>query len=206
MSDKPNDERSRIRNLKRALREADRLAEELDIPRGVRTDATSLYRRIRQEGRLPGRGVEEVVAASLYLACRDHEVARSPDEFAAHSDYDRTTILRAAAFVDEVMSLNIPPASPKIYFPKIADELELSNETVEMARELIDSAENTEALSGVSPTGAAAGAIYAASNLTGENRTQSEVAGAANVTEVTIRNRYQDLLEEYNSANEEKNG
>ena len=39
-------------------------------------------------------------------------------------------------------------------------------------------------------------ALYVAALINGEKRTQREVADVAGVTEVTIRNRYKELLEE----------
>lgn len=200
MTDKPDSEQSRLRNLKRALREFDRLANELDIPRDVRSDGTSLYRQVRREGKLPGRSVEEIVTATLYLACRDNRVPRSPDEFAAHTEYGRTRILRGVTFVEESMNLDIPPASPHIYVDKIGNELDLEQATVEQAEELIDAAEDKGVFSGISPTSAAAGAIYAAGRLTGEKPTQESVSDAADVSEVTIRNRYREILDARSTA------
>ena len=49
--------------------------------------------------------------------------------------------------------------------------------------------------SGRGPAGIAAAVCYIASILTGNRRTQSEVAEIAQVTEVTIRNRYKELVE-----------
>ena len=49
--------------------------------------------------------------------------------------------------------------------------------------------------SGKGPTGVAAAAIYVATVLLGEKRTQREVADIVGVTEVTIRNRYKELVE-----------
>ena len=49
--------------------------------------------------------------------------------------------------------------------------------------------------SGRGPTGIAAAATYIATVLTNERKTQREIAEIANVTEVTIRNRYKELLE-----------
>ncbi len=46
------------------------------------------------------------------------------------------------------------------------------------------------------PTGIAAAALYVAALLNNEKRTQREVADVAGVTEVTIRNRYKELLKE----------
>jgi len=46
--------------------------------------------------------------------------------------------------------------------------------------------------------GVAAAALYIASVLEGEKRTQREVAEVAHVTEVTVRNRYKELVEKLN--------
>ncbi|MEF8974289.1 MAG: transcription initiation factor IIB 2, partial [Haloarcula sp.] len=45
------------------------------------------------------------------------------------------------------------------------------------------------------PVGLAAAAVYAASLLTNEAVTQSQVSEVADISEVTIRNRYKELLE-----------
>ena len=44
------------------------------------------------------------------------------------------------------------------------------------------------------PKGLAASAIYLAAILVGERRTQREIAEVTGVTEVTVRNRYKDLV------------
>ena len=62
--------------------------------------------------------------------------------------------------------------------------------------EILRQAAEKELTSGRGPTGVAAAAIYIASILCGDRRTQREVADVAGVTEVTIRNRYKELAEE----------
>ena len=57
-------------------------------------------------------------------------------------------------------------------------------------------AQKAELTSGRGPTGIAAAALYVSALLHGEKRTQREVADVAGVTEVTIRNRYKELLEQ----------
>ena len=49
--------------------------------------------------------------------------------------------------------------------------------------------------SGRGPTGIAAAALYVAALMNNEKRTQREVADVAGITEVTIRNRYKELLD-----------
>src|SRR5947209_322199 len=74
-------------------------------------------------------------------------------------------------------------------------ELDLSGEVQSRAVEILKDAQDKELTSGRGPTGVAAAAIYIASILCNERRTQREVADVAGVTEVTIRNRYKELTE-----------
>ncbi|MBI5221238.1 MAG: hypothetical protein HY979_00325, partial [Candidatus Magasanikbacteria bacterium] len=62
------------------------------------------------------------------------------------------------------------------------------------AVKIIEQDRDIELTSGRGPTGIAAAALYVASLTLGEKRTQREVADVAGVTEVTIRNRYKELI------------
>jgi transcription initiation factor TFIIB len=65
----------------------------------------------------------------------------------------------------------------------------------EIAHKILVTAKKMRLTSGRGPTGIAAAASYIASVLTGERKTQREIAEIAQVTEVTIRNRYKELAE-----------
>ena len=52
--------------------------------------------------------------------------------------------------------------------------------------------------SGRGPAGIAAAGLYVAALLNNEKKTQREVADVAGITEVTIRNRYKELLDKLN--------
>ena len=56
-------------------------------------------------------------------------------------------------------------------------------------------AEQRGLTSGRGPTGVCAASIYAASILTKERRTQRKIAKISQVTEVTVRNRFSELIE-----------
>jgi len=60
---------------------------------------------------------------------------------------------------------------------------------------ILKKADIVELTSGRGPAGIAAAALYVASLLNDEKRTQREVADVAGITEVTIRNRYKELIE-----------
>jgi transcription initiation factor TFIIB len=186
---------SKERNLKQALGEIDRMASALGLPENVRETASVIYRRALDEDLLPGRSIEGVATASLYAAARQANTPRSLDEVSNVSRVGKDEIARTYRYVVRELGLEIEPADPKSYLPRFASDLDLSDEVERRARQLLDSAAEAGVHSGKSPVGLAAAAIYAASLLCNEKVTQNEVSEVANISEVTIRNRYHELLE-----------
>jgi transcription initiation factor TFIIB len=186
---------SKERNLKQALGEIDRMASALGLPDNVRETASVIYRRALGDDLLPGRSIEGVATASLYAAARQAGTPRSLDEIAAVSRVDKDEIARTYRYVVRELKLEIKPADPGQYVPRFASDLDLSDESERRARQLLENAKEQGVHSGKSPVGLAAAAVYAASLLTNEKVTQSEVSEVANISEVTIRNRYKELLE-----------
>ena len=186
---------SKERNLKQALGEIDRMASALGLPENVRETASVIYRRALDEDLLPGRSIEGVATASVYAAARQASTPRSLDEVANVSRVGKDEIARTYRYVVRELGLEIEPADPKSYLPRFASDLEMSDEVERRARQLLDSAAEAGVHSGKSPVGLAAAAVYAASLLCNEKVTQSEVSEVADISEVTIRNRYHELLE-----------
>jgi transcription initiation factor TFIIB len=186
---------SKERNLKQALGEIDRMASALGLPDSVRETASVIYRRALQDDLLPGRSIEGVATSALYAAARQAGTPRSLDEIAAVSRVEKDEIARTYRYVVRELKLEIRPADPEQYVPRFASDLDLSDESERRARQLLQNAKETGIHSGKSPVGLAAAAVYAASLLTNEKVTQSEVSEVANISEVTIRNRYHELLE-----------
>jgi transcription initiation factor TFIIB len=186
---------SKERNLKQALGEIDRMASALGLPETVRETASVIYRRALSEDLLPGRSIEGVATSALYAAARQAGTPRSLDEIAAVSRVDKMELTRTYRYIVRELKLEIQPADPEQYVPRFASDLNLSDESERRARQLLRSAKETGIHSGKSPVGLAAAAVYAAALLTNEKVTQSEVSEVANISEVTIRNRYKELLD-----------
>jgi transcription initiation factor TFIIB len=186
---------SKERNLKQALGEIDRMASALGLPENVRETASVIYRRALSENLLPGRSIEGVATSSLYAAARQAGTPRSLDEITAVSRVEKDEIARTYRYVVRELKLEIEPADPESYVPRFASDLGLSDEAERRARQLLQSAKREGIHSGKSPVGLAAAAVYAASLLTNEKVTQNEVSDVASISEVTIRNRYHELLE-----------
>ena len=183
------------RNLKQALGEIERMSSALGLPQSVRETASMIYRQALKNDMLPGRSIEGIATASLHAAARMERIPRSVDEITAVSRVDEAEFKRAYRYINRELQLEIQPPDPNEYLPRFASDLDIDEETEHRARELLETGKRANLHSGKSPVGLAAAAIYAAAQLTSDTLTQSEVAKVTDVSEVTIRNRYQELLE-----------
>lgn len=184
------------RNLAFALSELDRMASALGLPRPIRETASVIYRNAVDKNLIRGRSIEGVSAAALYASCRQCNVPRTLDEVEEVSRVSRKEIGRTYRFISRELSLKLMPTSPIDYVPRFCSGLNLKGVVQSKSIDILRQASEKELTSGRGPTGVAAAAIYIASIICGERRTQREVAEVAGVTEVTIRNRYKELAEE----------
>ena len=186
------------RNYLIALPELNRVSSYLGLPENIRENAALLYRKCVQNNLIRGRPIETVVQAVIYAACRKAGMPRTLDEIANISGLPKKEIGRAYRAISHELGLKIPLTDPVSYVPRYVNALKLSGEAQEKAVELLHDAMKKGLVSGRSPTGVSAAAVYIAGALAGERRTQKEVADVAGVTEVTIRNRYRELKEQLN--------
>ncbi len=183
------------RNLRLAMAELRRETSFLNLPNVVRDEAARVYNFVLQRGLVRGRSMESVIAACIYAACRSYNIPRTLDEIAATSDVPRKEIGRTYRFMIRKLGIKVRPSSPKDYIARFSSILHLSPKSQNEALKILKKADISELTSGRGPAGIAAAALYVAALLNGEKRTQREVADVAGITEVTIRNRYKELID-----------
>lgn len=186
------------RNLKYALVELRRVSSILNIPPAVEEEAARIYRLAVTKGLVRGRSMESVVVGAVYIASRLFNLPRSLNEVTQLTNTNKRDVGKTYRFIARELGIRMLPSGPIDYIPKFANKLGFSAETQTKAIELLKTAQNSELTSGRGPTGLAAAALYVASLLTGEKRTQREIADVVGVTEVTIRNRYKEMIERLN--------
>lgn len=194
---------SKERNLKQALGEIDRMASALGLPDNIRETASVIYQQALSEDLLVGRSIEGVATASLYTAARQSGVPRSFDKFTEVSRVERIEVERTYQYIVRELGLEVPPANPKSYIPQFASVLGIDDEVQYIATEILENATGNAAVSGKNPVGLAAAAIYAAGLIKETGLTQKEVSEVADISVVTIRNRYTELLDAYDDVDRE---
>jgi len=183
------------RNLAFALSEISKIANNLNLPKNILETASVIYRKAVKERLIRGRSIQGVTAAAIYVACRQCSIARTLDEVAQASTVPKKEVGRSYRFLIKELNYFIPPLKPSQYITKFSNQLTMQGKVEEIAHKILAGAKELKLTSGRGPTGIAAAASYIASVLTGERKTQREIAEIAQVTEVTIRNRYKELAE-----------
>lgn len=189
---------SKSRNLMMAMSELRRLSERLYIPSSVHEMAAVIYRKALHGDLIRGRCIAVMVAGSLYAACRFTKIPRTLNEITEASLRDRKEIARAYRMIVRNLKMKMPIDNPLDYVTKIAEKAGVSSEVEGLAIKIIRDAKSKHATMGKDPSGLAATALYIASKIKKENITQSRLAKAADLTEVTIRNRKKDLMKTLN--------
>jgi len=183
------------RNLAFALSEITKIANNLNLPKNILETASVIYRKAVKARLIRGRSIQGVTAAAVYLACRQCKLARTLEEIAQASNINKKEVGRSYRFLIRELDYFVPPLKPSQYITKFSNQLTMQGKVEEIAHKILATAKELKLTSGRGPTGIAAAASYIASVLTGERKTQREIAEIAQVTEVTIRNRYKELVE-----------
>ena len=181
------------RNLGVALNELDKMSDKLGVSQAVKERAAYIYRKALERGLLRGRSITGISAASLYAALRDTETPRTLKDVAAANNLDKKSVARDYRILLREMDLSMPVADAARNVSRIASQVGMSEKAVRRAVEIVRMTEEREISAGKAPMGLAASALYLAGVLEGEVATQKEIAEAAGVTEVTVRNRYKGL-------------
>jgi len=187
------------RNLAQAMSELDRLSSQLGLTKSIKELAALLYRKLIIRRLARSRSIDAMVGASIYAACRLRKAPRSLEEIARHSRVNRKKIGQHYRLLVEKLQIRMPISDPANYVPRFITELGLPGIVQQKVIEILEMAKtNRTLITGRDPRGLAAAAIYIASILTDHRVTQRDIAMAAGVTEVTVRNRYKELVQKLN--------
>ena len=186
------------RNLAQAMAELDRLSDKVYIPPSIKEKAAVIYRKALDKGLVRGRSIAAIAAAALYAACRGSGTPRTLREIAEASLVDKKDVARCYRLLLRELDVHMPIADPLTYISKIAERTGISGKTQGIAIQILREARKKRAAAGKDPMGLAAASLYIACLQSNEKKTQKDIAEAAGVTEVTVRNRYKTLKKQLN--------
>ena len=176
------------RNFQKAFNNLDRLKDKLGLSDAIVEKTAYTYRKAHEKGLIRGRTMHAVLAACVYIACREIENPRTLRDLATIMNIKRKDITRSYRMLVLELDFKIPLIDPMKCIIKISNNLDLSEKTKRKAMHLMDKVIRSRISAGKNPMGLAASILYLSCLFNGDHRNQTIFAQAAGVTEVTIRN------------------
>jgi len=183
------------RNFRQAFNELYRLKDKLSLSDSVIEKAAYIYRKALDKKLIRGRSISGMIGSALYAACREVETPRTLKEIAMTMNIKKGDLAACYRLLIKELDLKIPVVDSVQNVARIASKIGLPEKTRRYAIEILRKAEESKISAGKNPMALAATALYISCVKMGVRRTQRDLAEAANITEVTIRNRHKGLLE-----------
>ena len=182
------------RNLQQALSEIDKVGTQLGFSKTAKEYAATIYRKALDQNMIRGRSIDSMVAACLHVSNQELRLARTLDDIARASRLGTKEISRTHRMIKRELKLRTKLVKPEDYVGRFCSLLGHGPDVVSKTHEILSKATEKEMVYGKSPSGVAAASIYIAGVLCDRRRTQRDIANISSVTEVTIRNRYKELV------------
>jgi transcription initiation factor TFIIB len=194
------DNRSKSKSVNRSLRSAflilNKMKTNLGIPDGVIEKAAYLYRKAMTSKITMGRSSTSIICASLYAACREAHTPRTLNDIAYAGNITRKDLSRSYRNLIKTLDLRLMPYDSSEFITRISSEVGISEKTRRDALDLLSRVVEKEMSAGKNPMGLAAAVLYLSCIKNGEEKNQADIAKAAGITAVTIRNRIGSLKKE----------
>lgn len=167
--------------------EVNRLAPELGIPDAVGEQSRRICCGVVGKGLLKTKSLPVIAATSMYAACRESRTPVTIRELAAASRSNTTEIARCYRSILGEMGITPQIPNGTTYTLRVASKIGISREATDLSLKVVRKA--AEQGFGVrNPMTLAAAAVYTACLSMGENVRQYDVADAAGVSEMSVRN------------------
>jgi transcription initiation factor TFIIB len=199
------------RSLKKAFSELDILKDKLALPDSVVEKTAYIYRKAQQRGMIRGRTVSAMLAAAIYIACREIRVGKTLKDIAEGSNVKPKILSQSYRILLTELDIKTPMLDPMKCITKIASKMKLNERITRQAMSIMYEAIKKEVTTGKDPMGLASAVLYMAytnNNIRGSdisskrrdtnnentnNGSQTSFAQAAGVTDVTLRHTIKDL-------------
>lgn len=182
-------------------------ADRMSLPKSAAEAAKMLFRRVHDEKIMRGRRTEAIIAAVLFVACKQAGHPRTLAEIQRVTNVNKKQIADCFKELQATFDLGASNARPEggtggvaatsavDLINRFCNLLGLERIVVRSTEELVDIIKTKGFLDGRSPVTVAAACIYLATTIWGlTNVTPQKIAEATGVSPVTIKGGYRDLI------------
>jgi transcription initiation factor TFIIB len=186
------------RIIEKSLRHLNSYAKKLSIPDYVHETAAQLLRKTVDGKNYKDKTLRILALGSIYLALKIHGLHKPAKLFVKEVGITLSELWKAERMVrdaNEGINTMMKKERPESYVSYIVNKLGLPNEVEILANRLIKEVRKLGLDVGKPAVGIATAAVYLASILLNKKKTQLEIAEVVGVSDVTIRNRYGEMIE-----------
>ena len=185
------DSRIKIGN-KRYIRDAlillNSTAFKLHLSTSIIETASSLYRKASSQGIVRGSGVNQVVGAALYLACKSANIPRSIKEIANLLNIKPKWLYHSMAKIEKEINFQTGLRNPVDYVPILGGKLGCSEKVKRQAFEILKKIEGNAYFMGKNPYLLCATAIWFSLAKSGWMGTRTKFCEICGTSTVSLRN------------------
>jgi transcription initiation factor TFIIB len=169
------------------------LKNSLGLSQKVIHKAKYIIRHANEKGLVRGRTHTTVVAAAVYIACRETEAPCPLRDIATITNVKRKILARCCRMLMDKLHLNLPTIDPSKCVIRLAEMINANEKAKHLAAVIINEIVKQEISAGKNPMAVAAAVFYISCKKTGCRTSQHSIAKAAGITDVTLRNRFREL-------------
>lgn len=181
------------KNLSLGFSEITKISDILSLAKIVPEKAATTYKMIVCKRSVRGRNIRTLSAAAVYMACKQCGFPQTLNEVAEASGISKRDVGKGYRFLAKELNYSIPPIEITKYLNNLLNRVTISEKTKETADKILEVIDELRLTCGRNPMSIAAAAMYTAVLLTGDGKTQREIAESSRLTEATIRSRYKEL-------------
>ncbi|KAM6496114.1 Cyclin-like protein [Amanita muscaria] len=185
------------RNLLTAFRDISSWCDQFSLPKTISDIAKQLYKRSDEEKLLRGKPLDAVIAACIFIACRQAHVPRTFREICNLTNVSKKVLGQCYKALEQAFNLT-PGASattqtlsntsgPENLLVRYCNHLDLPANVQSICSDIIVAAREHGIADGRSPVSIAGGAIYFTCHLLGKHKSVRDISTVAGVSEGTIK-------------------
>lgn len=179
------------RNILQAFRDISSWCDQFSLPKTISDIAKQLFKRSDEEKLLRGKPLEAVIAACIFIACRQAKVPRTFREICNLTHVSKKMLGQCYKQLEQ--SFNLTPTGrsetrgPEDLLTRYCNHLALPANVQPICTDIIVKARELGIADGRSPISIAAGSIYFTCHLLGKGKSAREISNVAGVSEGTIK-------------------
>ena len=169
-----------------------RISSVLNIPEILKERGYEIFHQCLKQKLLTGRTSEIFSAACLYVACKEDGQNKTIKDFVHSGNFDKKTFTSYSNTIRQTLEIKSKIVSPTMHVSKIASKAEPPLDEI-IQRKAIDIINQLDEKAGKDPVSIAAAALCYVTQLKNTKHTLRQIAIAAELSEVTVRNRIKDI-------------